>query len=72
MDIDDKKVTSDTVTATPHGTVINLDKKKSYSKIVQEIEDGTEALLIPNDKDKGQIDVYHNGEKVIHQFLILN
>jgi len=81
MDINDKKVTSDTVTGKPvtsgpssttsnfsaastHGTVINLDKKKSYSKIVQEIEDGTEALLITYDKDKGQIDVYHNGEKV--------
>ena len=31
---------------------------------MQEIEDGTEALLITYDKDKGQIDVYHNGEKV--------
>ena len=81
MDINDKKVTSDTVTGTPvtsgpssgtsnfsaastHGTVINLDKSKSFTKIVQEIDDGTEALLITYDKDKGQIDVYHNGEKI--------
>ena len=81
MDINDKKVTSDTVTGKPvasgpssttsnfsaastHGTVINLDKSKSFTKIVQEIDDGTEALLITYDKDKGQIDVYHNGEKI--------
>jgi len=62
---DDKKVTSHSVTAktklTPQGTVINLDKKKTEPDIVQEIEDGTEALLVTYDKDTAQIDVYHNG-----------